>query len=93
MVRLTASQLYARTEWSNRRLAEIADALAESASGSVLRPFVAAESAQAIWDGLDPARQRAVIDALAAITLRPAGRGARVFDPATVSIEPRQPAA
>jgi hypothetical protein len=39
-----------------------------------------------VWDGLDGARQRAVIDALAEVIINPAGRGARVFDPRTIGI-------
>ncbi len=55
----------------------------------MLAPFLAAQSARAVCDGLDMARKRAVLDALATVTLHPAGRGARVFDPATVVLTPR----
>jgi len=67
-----------------RRLDEIGAALAESVSGSALAPFAAAESADAVWDDLDTARKRAVIEALTPVIINPAGRGARSFNPATV---------
>lgn len=42
------------------------------------------------WEGLSPARKRAVADALLSVTvLSMHGRKARTFDPATVRVEPR----
>ena len=67
-----------------RRLEEIAADLEASAAGSALAPFAAAESACVVWDGLDTARKRAVIEALTPVIIHPAGRGARSFNPATV---------
>ena len=67
-----------------RRLEEIAADLEASAAGSALAPFAAGKAAAEVWDGLDRARKRAVIDALTPVIIHPAGRGARVFDPATV---------
>jgi hypothetical protein len=84
---ISRSQMLAATESGNARLAEISAELAAAASTSALAPFAAAESAQTVWDSLDGARKRAVIDALAEVIINPAGRGARVFDPATVQIE------
>jgi hypothetical protein len=83
---ISRSQMLAATERANGRIDEITAALAESVSAGALGPFIAATSARQVWDSLDLARQRAVIDALATITIHPAGRGARAFDPATVSI-------
>jgi site-specific DNA recombinase len=88
---VSRSQMIAATERGNAHLSEIAARLAESASVSALAPFTAAQNARAVWDSLDLARQRAVIDALATLTIHPAGRGARTFDPATVEIGWRQP--
>jgi DNA invertase Pin-like site-specific DNA recombinase len=88
---ISRSQMLAATERGNARLAEISASLAAAAETSALAPFAAAESAQAVWDSLDGARKRAVIDALAEVIINPAGRGARVFDPATVEILWRQP--
>jgi site-specific DNA recombinase len=39
-----------------------------------------------VWDGLDTARKRAVIEALTPVIIHPAGRGARSFNPAAVVI-------
>jgi hypothetical protein len=83
---ISRSQMLAATERGNARLAEISAELAAAASTSALAPFAAAESAQAVWDSLDGARKRAVIDALAEVIINPAGRGARVFAPRTVGI-------
>ncbi len=69
-----------------RRLEEIAADLEASVAGSALAPFAAAESARVVWDGLDTARKRAVIEALTPVIIHPAGRGARSFDPSTVVI-------
>ena len=62
--------------------------MSASASASALAPFAAAGDARAVWDGLDRERRRAVIAALTAVTLHPAGRGARVFNPAAVTFDP-----
>jgi DNA invertase Pin-like site-specific DNA recombinase len=88
---ITRSQLIAATERGQARMAEIAAALAAAASMSALAPFATAESALAVWDSLDGARRRAVIDALAEVVLLPAGRGARSFDPGTVAMRWREP--
>jgi hypothetical protein len=71
------------------RLTIIEADLAASATVSVLAPFAAAESAVKVWGSLDLARKRAVIGAIATITLHPAGQGARVFSQATVHIDRR----
>jgi hypothetical protein len=83
---LTRSQLAARTAWGKQRLNEIGRELASSAQSSALAPFLAGQRAQAVWDSLDLARQRAVLRFLATVTVHPAGRGARTFDPETVQI-------
>ena len=83
---VTREQMLAATKRGQARLGEIAAQLAASASTSALAPFAAGESAARVWAGLDRERRRAVIDALATVTLHPAGRGARVFNPQTVAI-------
>ena len=85
---MSRSQMIAATQRGNARLDAISAQLTEAASESVLAPFAATDNARAVWDGLDLPRQRRVIAALAAVTLYPAGRGARVFDPGTVQITP-----
>jgi hypothetical protein len=88
---VSRTQMLAASERANARLAEITADLAASASGSALAPFAAGKAAAEIWAGLDRTRKRAVMDALAAIVIHPAGRGARVFNPDTVEIQWHQP--
>jgi site-specific DNA recombinase len=86
---ISRSQMITATERGHARLAEIAAELAESAGAGALAPFAEADTqvkAEAVWDELDLSRQRAVLAALGTVTLRPAGRGARQFDPRTVDI-------
>jgi site-specific DNA recombinase len=88
---VSRAQMIAATQRGNARLAEITARLAAAAESSALAPFAAGESARKVWDRLDGSRRRAVIAALCTITLHPAGRGARVFDPATVTFDPVMP--
>jgi site-specific DNA recombinase len=81
---ISRAEHLAASATGRRRLDEIGAALAESVSGSALAPFAGAESANAVWDGLDTARKRAVIEALTPVIIHPAGKGVRSFNPATV---------
>jgi site-specific DNA recombinase len=84
---ITRAQMIAATQRGNTRLSEIENALGEAARENVLAPLIAAGSAAAAWEGLDLARQRAVIKTLMSITLGSPGKGTRrAFDPATVQI-------
>jgi site-specific DNA recombinase len=75
----------------NVRLAEIETELAELGRESVLAPLVAAQNVAAEWEKMTTDRRRAVVDALMIVTLHPAGRGARVFDPdKVISVEWRE---
>jgi site-specific DNA recombinase len=75
----------------NTRLAKIEAELAELGRESVLAPLVAAQNVAAAWQALGDDRRRAVVDALMTVTLHPAGRGARVFDPdKVISVEPKE---
>jgi site-specific DNA recombinase len=87
---VSRTQMIAATERGNARLAEITADLAASASGSALAPFAAGKAAADVWAGLDRARKRAVLDALCTVIIHPAGRGARMFNPATVELIPRE---
>jgi site-specific DNA recombinase len=71
---------------ADRRLAEIDGQLADAGRQDELAPLVAAENLTEAFDGLDLARKRAVIRRLMSVTLRPAGRGAKRFDPESVVI-------
>jgi site-specific DNA recombinase len=88
---VSRAQMIAATQRGNARLAEIAARLAAAAESSALAPFTAGESARNVWARLDNSRRRAVIAALCTLTLQPAGRGARTFDPATVTFDPVNP--
>ncbi|MGI8682427.1 MAG: recombinase family protein [Mycobacteriales bacterium] len=82
-------QLAAGSARSNRRLDEIARALADLSHSPVLTGLATAvdveEEIQAMYtDDLD--RLRAVIAYLVDVTLHPAGRGARTFRPESVRI-------
>jgi site-specific DNA recombinase len=80
-----------REEWLARRgkltarLAEIGAALSAADTDNVLAPFASGRAAE-VWAGLDNARRRAVINALADVVIHPAGRGSRQFNPDTVEI-------
>jgi DNA invertase Pin-like site-specific DNA recombinase len=84
---VSRAQMLAATQRGNARLEVIAALLASSAQSSALAPFLAGQRAQQVWESLDLARQRAVIRFLATVTINPAGRGARTFDPETVVID------
>jgi DNA invertase Pin-like site-specific DNA recombinase len=87
---ISRDQLITATERGNARLEEISHKLTEAASESALAPFVTAEDAFETWDRLPLDRRRAVLRAVTPVTVFPAGRGARRFDPATVKT-PRIP--
>jgi site-specific DNA recombinase len=84
---LTASQLRAATDRLRGRLGEIENEMADAARVDVLGPVVTARDLRAAWGGLGVARQRAVVDMLAMVTVMPAGRGTRTFRPESVAIE------
>jgi site-specific DNA recombinase len=77
------------TERIQVKLADIEAQMADAGKVSVLGGLIGADDVRPVWDGLDIDRRRAVIDALMIITLHSPGRGARVFDPATVLITPK----
>lgn len=80
------AQMRAGTVRLRDRLEAIAAQLASMARIPALSGLVSAEDVGAAWDGLDVDQQRAIIDMLLAVEVRPAGRGARTFDPATVKL-------
>jgi len=91
---ITRPQLLAATGRAGVRLDEIGDELDHAARENVLAPLIAAENAAGMWETLDISRKRAVIKTLMAVTLESPGRGPRrPFDPGTVKVTWRQPAA
>lgn len=97
-----------RARWQRRnnrmrtRLDEIAREIEAAAQIDPLAGIVGAPDVAALWfgtredrsDGLDLGRRRAVLDALATVTVLKAGRGRReggdYFDPASVKIDPKR---
>lgn len=57
------------------------------AAVDAVAPVVTAPDVAAAWEGLDLARQRAIIDKLVFVTLERPEPGRRAFDPASVRIE------
>ena len=83
---LPASQLRVINESIAAKLTAIEVQIADAGRVSVLGGLVGVADVRAVWNSLDLDRRRAVLDALMTITLYSPGRGARVFDPGTVSI-------
>jgi hypothetical protein len=79
------AQLVSATEKLRTRQAEIEDKMSRAAMTSPLAAIVGAQDMQAVWDGLDLSRQRAIVDALMVVTIMPTKRGP-IFDPASVDI-------
>jgi site-specific DNA recombinase len=92
--RISRAQMLKATAAGNARLAEVGTELDDAARENVLAPLVAAENAATMWTDLDISRKRAAIKTLMTVTLHSPGRGPRrPFDPATVKVTWRQPAA
>lgn len=80
-------QLTAGTARLRDRLAATEAELPSLSSAPVLGPLVAAQDVSAVWGTLDTATRREAVGLLANVTVLPAGRGARTFNPETVTIE------
>jgi site-specific DNA recombinase len=79
-------QQAAGTKRIRARLAQVTAALADMARTPLLTELLTSSDVERTWVGMDLDRQRAAIDALMTVRLRPPGRGARTFDPRTVEI-------
>jgi DNA invertase Pin-like site-specific DNA recombinase len=86
------SMMRAAADRGRGRLAEISAELAGMRRGHVLSRFLTGDALR-VWDSLDLSVQREVIRAITTITLLPAGRGARSYDPAEKIVMPGIPAA
>ena len=86
---LTPSQLRTATERIKSQVAEIDLRLADAGKVNVLGPLIEAEDPEPVWDAMDNDRRREVIKVMVDVTIYPAGRGARKFDPSTVEIIPK----
>jgi site-specific DNA recombinase len=85
----TAGQVAAATRAGTARIAEIDELLNASVTCDPLAAVIGAADPVAAWDSLELASQRLFIDRLATVTILPAGRRGRGFDPATVDITPK----
>jgi DNA invertase Pin-like site-specific DNA recombinase len=83
-------QLRAANERAAVRLAEIEAALSVADGPDPdLAKLVAAADPRPVWAALPLESRRLVVDKLMVVTILPTGRQGRVFDPASVRIEPR----
>lgn len=69
-----------------QNIATVEASMLVSADAEALRGLVG-RNVSRVWEELDVDRRHAVVDALVTVTILPAGRGRRVFDPETVSVE------
>ena len=72
---MTRAQLVKANETTARRRAELDQADAAAARSTALAPFRKAASAQAVWDGLDLDRRRAVVSEIMRVIILPAKTG------------------
>lgn len=84
---ITASQLKVTTAKLSRRLREVEAELFDSSRTAVFDGVAGAADPSAIWEKLPLDRKRAVIDVLLDITVLPARKGGRGFDPESVKVD------
>jgi hypothetical protein len=84
---LTASQLRIATERVRAKLADVEGRLADAGRVSMLGPLIGASDVEKVWRGLALEEQRGAIDTLLTVKVLRPGRGARYFDPQSVSIK------
>jgi site-specific DNA recombinase len=83
---IDAQQLSAGSKRLRARLSVVGTELATLARTPVLSAILTATDVRATWEALDIDTAREIIGALLTVTLHSPGRGARHFDPDTVSI-------
>jgi site-specific DNA recombinase len=70
---------------ARQQLAKLNQQIEERGQWDILTPLIYAEDVEKAWNDLVPDRKRPVIEVLfEQITLLPAGKGAREFNPETV---------
>lgn len=85
---LTASQLRAATDRLQSKIAEIEQTMTKRSTSAALAPLAGSEDLRKTWEGLSVARRRAIIDALAVVTMHPV-KNRRNPEPESVEIAPR----
>ena len=88
---ISDGELAAGSRYRRTRLAEIEAALSAESEPDPLQEFRGQPDAERVWDALSLERRRAVLRALAVVTLLPATRRGRGFDPDSVRVEPVTP--
>lgn len=84
---ISLAQMTSGTKVLRARMEEIEAELPELTASPAMASLVRAEDVQEAWGRLDVGTRRAVVGMLADVVIKPAGRGARFFDPETVAIE------
>lgn len=85
---IQAGQLATITRATEGRIEALEAQLAMAAQGSALAGLVGSSDVRGEWAGLDISRQRAIVRELfERIVVEPVKRGARVFDPASVTVK------
>ena len=85
---ITEEQYASGTKDIRARLAMIAAQLAAASAPDPLPEFRQGEPAAEVWDSMVLPRRRAVVRALMTVTILPAQRKGRAFDPASFAITP-----
>jgi len=85
---MSAAEYRASVARMRDKLAEVEAKLTAASGRDPLAGIAGNPDAAKVWDGLDLGRRRAVLDALAVVTVLPTKRG-RYFDPVSVKIDPR----
>jgi len=79
-------QLSTGSESIAEQIAEIDEQIADAGQVAVLGPLVDADDVLTAWEALDLQRKRAVVRTLVSVVVHRAGKGARTFDPSTVTV-------
>jgi hypothetical protein len=86
--KITRTQFLTRTDKRRAKMARIEAQLAEATETSPLAPLIGADDVAGAWEALTLGEQRAVLQALVTVTVRPAGRGRRPEVCDRVTIDP-----
>lgn len=93
--RITRKQMLAQTSARRAKITAISKQLAAATTSDPLAAIAGNPDAETVWDSLSLDRQRAILRAVAVVTVLPIGQRGRPaggFDPDTVTVEPVTPA-
>lgn len=86
---LTPSQIRVATAEMKAKIAGIEQSMAKRSTSAALAPLAGAQDVRKAWEGLSVARRRAIIDAIAVVTIHPV-RNKRKPEPEAVEVVPRE---